>query len=122
MCLPLPHTPTVTPELIRMTFWGMLAEGWFPVGNDYSTMVKVIADTFYIYGSAPVVAIMDAASIMHVGSVANDKLLLVEARKRYLCAINGLRLETNRKESGMAVSGILILALGIMAGIVRTSE
>lgn len=77
-------------------------------------MVKTSADTCYMHGSAPVVAVLDAASIMHVGSTANDEYLLLEARKRYLFAINGLRLEANRNESGMALSGVLILALGLM--------
>ena len=85
-------------------------------------MVKTIADTLYIYGSAPVLAIMDAASIMHVGSIAGDQYLLVEARKRYSFAVHGLRLETAHKESETALSGVLILALGIMANHVMCPE
>jgi hypothetical protein len=100
----------------------MLAEGWFPANNEFSAMVKTIADTLYIYGSAPVLAIMDAASIMHVGSIAGDEYLLVEARKRYSFAVHGLRLEAAHKESGTALSGVLILALGIMANHVMCPE
>lgn len=97
----------------------MLAEEWFPANEAFSGMVKTAVDTFYLHGSAPVVAVCDAASTMHVGATANDEFLLLEARKRCLFAINALRLEASRKGSGMALSGILILALGIMANQVR---
>jgi len=113
------HSPQMpkklTPELIRMTFWPIWAEGWFPAGDGFHSMIRSVADTLYLHGSAPVVAVLDAASIMHAGSIANDEYLLLEARKRYLFAINGLRLEATRPETGMALSGVLILALGVMA-------
>jgi hypothetical protein len=110
-----PPSRKLTPGLIRSTFLRILAEGWFPAGDGFSSMVKLIADTIYVHGSAPAVAIMDAASIMHVGCTANDQSLVLEARKRCVFAVNGLRLEANRSRPEMAVSGVLILVLGIFA-------
>jgi hypothetical protein len=83
-------------------------------------MVKMIADTIYVYGSAPAVAIMDAAAIMHVGCTASDQSLVLEARKRCVFAVNGLRLEASRSRPEMALSGVLILVMGILANQVGT--
>jgi hypothetical protein len=83
-------------------------------------MVKMIADTIYVYGSAPAVAIMDAAAIMHVGCTASDQSLVLEARKRCVFAVNGLRLEVSRSRPEMALSGVLILVMGILANQVGT--
>lgn len=77
-------------------------------------MIKTVADTYYVYGSAPVVAIVDAAAIMHAGCTTNDQSLVLEARKRGLIAVNSLRLEASQTESVMALSGVLILVVGIL--------
>lgn len=77
-------------------------------------MIRTVADTYYVYGSAPVVAIVDAAAIMHVGCTTNDQSLVLEARKRGLIAVKSLRLEATQTKSTVALSGVLILVIGIL--------
>lgn len=67
----------------------------------------------YIYeslGSAPVVAIQDALTMLHAGSVSKSDRILVEARKRYVLAICSLRSGSTGKSLEMPVSQTMILA------------
>lgn len=71
-------------------------------------------DVYFARDKAPVAAILDSVTIMHVGSTARDEGLLMEARKRYVFAITSLRLDTARSKPNMSISGSLMVAMCIM--------
>jgi len=71
-------------------------------------------DVYFARDKAPVAAILDSVTIMHVASTARDEGLLMEARKRYVFAITSLRLDTARSKPNMSVSGSLMVAMCIM--------
>jgi hypothetical protein len=113
--------PTVhDPELWRSSFAQSMAEGWLPKQHGYTASLgKNIAYTYHMHGWAPVVAILDALSLLHVGSTMRDENLLLEARKRYVCAIYNLRTRASHKEPRMPVAGLIIVAMGILMSEVR---
>jgi hypothetical protein len=108
--------PTVhTPELWRSSFAQSMAEGWLPKQHGYTAPLgRNIAYTYHMHGSAPVVAILDALSLLHVGSTTRDENLLLEARKRYVCAISNLRTHASQQKLSMPAAGLIIVAMGIL--------
>lgn len=65
-------------------------------------------------GAAPVTAMLDSIIILHVGSTAKDERLVLESRKRYAFAINCLLLDTSRSKPKMSLSGLMMVATGIL--------
>jgi hypothetical protein len=114
--------PTIhNPELWRSSFARSMAEGWFPKQHGYTTLLgRNIAYTYHMHGCAPVVAILDALSLLHVGSIAKDDCLLLEARKRYVCAINSLRTRMSQQKPNMPAAELVIVAMGILMSEVRS--
>jgi hypothetical protein len=113
--------PTVhDPELWRSSFAQSMAEGWLPKQHGYTASLgKNIAYTYHMHGWAPVVATLDALSLLHVGSTTKDENLLLEARKRYVCAIYNLRTRASHKKPSMPAAGLIIVAMGILMSEVR---
>jgi hypothetical protein len=105
----------ISPSLYRFGFWQKLADGWFPVGEEFSAMVKTISDSFYMYGSAPVIAVMDAISMLHAASITRNDNLLLDARKRHLLAVNTLRLHSGQAKSKLTSAELMIIAQGVLA-------
>jgi hypothetical protein len=113
--------PTVqAPELWRSLFAQSMAESWFPKQHGYTASLgNNIAYTYNMHGWAPVVAILDALSLLHVGSTMKDENLLVGARRRYVCAIHNLRTCESHRKSIMPVAGLITVAMGILMSEVR---
>jgi hypothetical protein len=113
--------PTIhDPELWRSSFAQSMAEGWLPKQHSYTASLgKNIAYTYHMHGWAPVVAILDALSLLHVGSTTRDESLLLEARKRYVRAIYNLRTRASQKKPRMPAAGLIIVAMGILMSEVR---
>jgi hypothetical protein len=113
--------PTVhAPELWRSSFAQSMAESWFPEQHGYTASLgNNIAYTYNMHGWAPVVAILDALSLLHVGSTMRDENLLSGARRRYVCAIYNLRTCASHKKPSMPVAGLITVAMGILMSEVR---
>jgi hypothetical protein len=117
-----PQAPTTihAPELWRSSFARCMAEGWFPKQHGYTVLLgRNIAYTYHMHGWAAVVAVLDALSLLHVGSTAKDNYLLLEARKRYVFAINSLRTRASQKKRNMPAAELIIVAMGILMSEVR---
>jgi hypothetical protein len=114
--------PTIrTPGLWRSLFAQSMAGGLFPKEQGYDIpWEKNITYTYHVHGCAPVVAILDALSLVHVGSTTGDSLLLLEARKRYVCAIESLRLDASRPKPKMPLAEMMTVAMGILMSEVQS--
>lgn len=69
-----------------------------------------IVYTYESLGSKPVIAIQDALSMLHTGSVSKSEHILLEARKKYVLAVNSLRLGVTGEKLDMPISQAMILA------------
>ena len=119
--LPSQVPPTAhNPELWRSSFAQSMAEGWLPKQQGYTASLgRNIAYTYHMHGRAPVVATLDALSLLHVGSTTRDENLLLEARKRYVYAISSLRTHASQETPSMPAAGLIIVAMGILMSEVR---
>jgi len=97
-----------------------MTEGWFPQEYRPAAMQN-ITYTYESLGSRPVVEIQDALSMLHAGSVSKSDHLLLEARKKYVLAINSLRLGVAGEGLEMSVSQAMILATITVMSEVRSS-
>lgn len=102
--------PSVPSQAVwRLSFAHRMTEGWFPKEFRPAAMQNIVF-TYESFGSAPVMAIQDALSMLHAGSVSKSDHILAEARKKYTLAINSLRLGLSGKRLEMPVSQAMILA------------
>jgi len=97
----------------RHSFGSRMAEAWFPAGHRESAL-RNIAYTYDMINSAPILAIQDALSLLHAGSVARLDYLLLEARKRYVPVIILLRREVSRTDSAAPVARLGFLAMACL--------
>lgn len=81
-----------------------------------------IAYTYSAHGSTPVVAIHDALLILHAGSATGDEGLVLEGRKRYVIAVNGLRLGLGESSSATSLGTVLVVAMGVLMSEVLLSR
>jgi hypothetical protein len=105
--------PRIPPPVSCQTVWRLsfahrMTEGWFPEEYRPAAMQNIVY-TYESLGSAPVVAIQDALSMLHVGSVSRSDHILNEARRKYALAVNSLRLSVTGKRLEMPVSQAMIL-------------
>jgi hypothetical protein len=101
------------PEFWRSSFASSLLRDHcyqFP----HPSLMSNNVDVYFARDKAPVAAILDSVTIMHVASTARDEGLLMEARKRYVFAITSLRLDTARSKPNMSMSGSLMVAMCIL--------
>lgn len=85
-----------------------MTEGWFPKEYRPAAMQNIVY-TYESLGSAPVMAIQDALSMLHAGSVSKSDHILNEARRKYALAVNSLRLGVTGKKTEMPVSQAMIV-------------
>jgi hypothetical protein len=96
-----------------------MTEGWFPKEYRPAAMQNIVF-TYESLGSAPLVAIQDALSMLHVGSVSKSDHILNEARRKYALAIHSLRLGVTGKRLEMPVSQAMILGMITVMSEVRS--
>ena len=101
------------PPVWRHSFGSRMAEAWFPAGHREPAL-KNIAYTYVMINSAPIIAIQDALSLLHAGSVARLDYLLLEARKRYVPVIMLLRREVSRENPAAPVARLGFLAMACL--------
>jgi hypothetical protein len=110
--------PRIPPTLYAPEQWRVLFGSSFLQDHCCPTpplsMMSNNVKTYFVRGRAPVVAILDSLTIMHVGSTAREESILLEARKRYVFAIASLRLDTTRTEPEMSLAGLLLVAMVIL--------
>jgi hypothetical protein len=113
--LPEPRIPLTlcVPDLWRSSFASSLLQDHC-YHSPHPSLMSNNVETYFVRGKAPVTAVLDSLIIMHVGSTSRDKGLLLEARKRYIFAINSLRLDTTRTEPEMSLAGLLMVAMCIL--------
>jgi hypothetical protein len=85
----------------------------FPSDIGYARLLEDnIVYTCSTHRWAPVLAIHDALTLLHVGSTSHDDTLLVEGKKRYVFAICELRQALGRKGLEVSIEAILVVAMG----------
>ena len=105
-----PRIPQSVPcqTVWRLSFAHRMTEGWFPKEYRPAAMQNIVY-TYESLGSAPVMAIQDALSMLHAGSVSKSDHILNEARRKYALAVNSLRLGVTGKKMEMPVSQAMIV-------------
>lgn len=104
-----------SPELWRNSFVQAMVADLFPKKIGYGRLVE--ADYAYHCSSnawAPVIAIHDALTLLHVGSTSSDDSLLLEAKKRYVFCIGKLREALSPQGPQVSAEAILVVSMGLM--------
>ena len=102
-----------SPQMWRFSFARVLIHGWFPHDMGYAPLNSIIY-TYAAHDSVPVIAIHDALLLLHAGSITGNEDLLLEARKRYIVAVSGLRVHANQVRPTTPLENILLAAMGIL--------
>jgi len=97
-----------------------MAEDCYP--RDHGCMHVLennVAYSYHMQCDAPMLAIREALSCLHVGSTLGHEGVLHEGIKRYVRAINCLREDAALKKPKMTVSGLSMVGMGILLCQVR---
>lgn len=114
---PPPHIHS--PALNQVALTQTLRDGWFPIGFGFSTLTTQRIRGFNVRESPPVLAILDTLKLLHLGSTVRDERVTIEGRKRFLTAMNCLRLNVGLEDPKLAVVGLMLVAMGISMSEVR---
>lgn len=111
---PVSHT-VHSPELWRSWLRQAMVVAVFPSDIGYARLLEDnIVYTCSTHPWAPVSAIHDALTLLHVGSTSLDDTLLVEGKKRYVFAICELRQALGREGFQVSVDALLVVAMGAL--------
>lgn len=97
-----------------------MAEDCYP--RDHGSMHVLennVAYSYHMQCDAPMLAIREALSCLHVGSTLGHESILHEGIKRYVRAINCLREDAAQKKPKMTVYGLSMVGMGILLCQVR---
>jgi hypothetical protein len=87
----------------------------FPADIGYAHLLEDnVAYTCAKHKWAPVTAIHDALTLLHVGSIFEDDDLLFAGQRCYVFAIRGLRQALSRQSSQVSVEAILVVAMAAL--------
>jgi hypothetical protein len=122
MQFPSPTSYTIySPEMWRSSFVQTMVAALFPSDIGYAHLLEDnVAYTCSKHKWAPVTAIHDALTLLHVGSTFEDDGLLLEGKKRYVFAIGGLRQELYRPKPQVSVEAFLVVAMAALMSEVST--
>jgi len=117
MQCPSPASHTIySPEMWRSSFVQTMVAALFPSDVGYAHLLEDnVAYTCSKHKWAPVTAIHDALTLLHVGSTFQDEGLLLEGQKRYVFAIKELRQTLNQNQQKPQVSAEAVLVVAMAA-------
>jgi len=104
-----------SPDLWLDSLARSMTEDCYP--RDHGGMHVLENNVAYSYSmkcDAPMLAIREALSCLHVGSTLRHESIINEGRRRYVCAINCLREDATSKKPRMTVSGLSMVGMGIL--------
>jgi hypothetical protein len=109
-----------SPELWLNSLAHSMIEDCYPRENgSMHVLENNVTYSYHMGCDAPMRAIREAASCLHVGSTLGHESILHEGIKRYVCAINSLREDAAQKKPRMTVSGLTMVGMGILLCQVR---